>query len=268
MKLLIRKGRLVDPVGGIGGVMDILIEDGKLAVIGSDLREPEARVIDARGLNVCAGLVDMHVHLREPGFEYKEDITTGAAAAARGGFTSVACMPNTRPVLDTPEQIEYVLRRAGESCGVRVWPIGAVSRGQKGQSLTDAAALKEAGCVALSDDGVPVQDANLVRDAMIRCKRLGLTILSHCEDANMVRNYAVNEGRVSRALGLPGRPAIAEEIMVMRDAMLAEETGAAVHICHVSTAGSVEIIRQFKKKGVAITCETCPQYFTLSLIHI
>ena len=264
MKLLIRKGRLVDPVGGIGGVMDILIEDGKLAVIGSDLREPEARVIDARGLNVCAGLVDMHVHLREPGFEYKEDITTGAAAAARGGFTSVACMPNTRPVLDTPEQIEYVLRRAGESCGVRVWPIGAVSRGQKGQSLTDAAALKEAGCVALSDDGVPVQDANLVRDAMIRCKRLGLTILSHCEDADMVRNYAVNEGRVSRALGLPGRPAIAEEIMVMRDAMLAEETGAAVHICHVSTAGSVEIIRQFKKKGVAITCETCPQYFTLT----
>ena len=264
MKLLIRKGRLVDPVGGIGGVMDILIDDGKLAVIGSDLREPEARVIDARGLNVCAGLVDMHVHLREPGFEYKEDITTGAAAAARGGFTSVACMPNTRPVLDTPEQIEYVLRRAGESCGVRVWPIGAVSRGQKGQSLTDAAALKEAGCVALSDDGVPVQDANLVRDAMIRCKRLGLTILSHCEDADMVRNYAVNEGRVSRALGLPGRPAIAEEIMVMRDAMLAEETGAAVHICHVSTAGSVEIIRQFKKKGVAITCETCPQYFTLT----
>lgn len=264
MKLLIRKGRLVDPVGGIGGVMDILIEDGNLAVIGSDLREPEARVIDARGLNVCAGLVDMHVHLREPGFEYKEDITTGAAAAARGGFTSVACMPNTRPVLDTPEQIEYVLRRAGESCGVRVWPIGAVSRGQKGQSLTDAAALQEAGCVALSDDGVPVQDANLVRDAMIRCKRLGLTILSHCEDADMVRNYAVNEGRVSRALGLPGRPAIAEEIMVMRDAMLAEETGAAVHICHVSTAGSVEIIRQFKKKGVAITCETCPQYFTLT----
>ena len=264
MKLLIRKGRLVDPVGGIGGVMDILIEDGKLAVIGSDLREPEARVIDAKGLNVCAGLVDMHVHLREPGFEYKEDITTGAAAAARGGFTSVACMPNTRPVLDTPEQIEYVLRRAGESCGVRVWPIGAVSRGQKGQSLTDAAALQEAGCVALSDDGVPVQDANLVRDAMIRCKRLGLTILSHCEDADMVRNYAVNEGRVSRALGLPGRPAIAEEIMVMRDAMLAEETGAAVHICHVSTAGSVEIIRQFKKKGVAITCETCPQYFTLT----
>ena len=263
MKLLIQKGRLVDPVGGIGGIMDILIENGKLAVIGSDLREPDAQVLDARGLTVCAGLVDMHVHLREPGFEYKEDISTGTAAA-RGGFTSVACMPNTRPVLDSPEQIAFVLRRAEESCGVRVWPIGAVSVGERGEALTDAAALKEAGAVALSDDGVPVQSANLMRDALIRCKRQGLSILSHCEDADMVRNYAVNEGRVSRALGLPGRPAIAEELMVMRDAMLAEETGGAVHICHISTAGSVEIVRQFKKKGVHITCETCPQYFTLT----
>ena len=264
MKLLIQKGRLVDPVGGIGGVMDILIEDGKLAVIGSDLREPEAQVLDARGLTVCAGLVDMHVHLREPGFEYKEDIGTGTAAAARGGFTSVACMPNTRPVLDGPEQIDYVLRRASESCGVRVWPIGAVSKGEKGEELTDFEALKAAGAVALSDDGVPVQSADLMRDALIRCRRQGLTILSHCEDADMVRNYAVNEGRVSRALGLPGRPAVAEELMVMRDAMLAEETGSAVHICHISTAGSVDIIRQFKKKGVHITCETCPQYFTFT----
>ena len=264
MKLLIQKGRLVDPVGGIGGVMDILIEDGKLAVIGSDLREPEAQVLDARGLTVCAGLVDMHVHLREPGFEYKEDIGTGTAAAARGGFTSVACMPNTRPVLDGPEQIDYVLRRASESCGVRVWPIGAVSKGEKGEELTDFEALKAAGAVALSDDGVPVQSADLMRDALIRCRRQGLTILSHCEDADMVRNYAVNEGRVSRALGLPGRPAVAEELMVMRDAMLAEETGSAVHICHISTAGSVDIVRQFKKKGVHITCETCPQYFTFT----
>ena len=264
MKLLIQKGRLVDPVGGIGGVMDILIEDGKLAVIGSDLREQEAQVIDARGLTVCAGLVDMHVHLREPGLEYKEDISTGTAAAARGGITSVACMPNTKPAVDSPEQVRYVLRRAAESCGVRVWPIGAVTLGEKGEALTDAQALKEAGAVALSDDGMPIQNANLMRDALIRAKRLGLTILSHCEDADMVCNYAVNEGRVSRALGLPGRPAIAEELMVMRDAMLSEETGAAVHICHISTAGSVDIVRQFKKKGVPITCETCPQYFSLT----
>ena len=264
MKLLIQKGRLVDPVGGIGGIMDILIEDGKLAVIGSDLRDQDAQVIDARGLTVCAGLVDMHVHLREPGLEYKEDISTGTAAAARGGITSVACMPNTKPAVDSPEQVRYVLRRAAESCGVRVWPIGAVTVGEKGETLTDGQALKEAGAVALSDDGMPIQNANLMRDALIRAKRLGLTILSHCEDADMVRNYAVNEGRVSRALNLPGRPAIAEELMVMRDAMLSEETGAAVHICHISTAGSVDIVRQFKKKGVHITCETCPQYFTLT----
>ncbi|WP_294514442.1 dihydroorotase [uncultured Intestinimonas sp.] len=264
MKLLIQKGRLVDPVGGIGGVMDILIEDGKLAVIGSDLRDQDAQVIDARGLTVCAGLVDMHVHLREPGLEYKEDISTGTAAAARGGITSVACMPNTKPAVDSPEQVRYVLRRAAESCGVRVWPIGAVTVGEKGESLTDGQALKEAGAVALSDDGMPIQNANLMRDALIRAKRLGLTILSHCEDADMVCNYAVNEGRVSRALNLPGRPAIAEELMVMRDAMLSEETGAAVHICHISTAGSVDIVRQFKKKGVHITCETCPQYFTFT----
>lgn len=264
MKLLIRKGRVVDPVGGIGGVMDILVEDGRVAVIGSELTAPSARVIDARGLTVCAGLVDMHVHLREPGFEYKETIETGCLAAARGGFTSIAPMPNTRPATDCPERIALVQQKAAQACGVHVWPIGAVTWGQKGQALTDAAALKKAGAVALSDDGMPVQNANLLRDALIRCRRQELTILSHCEDADLVKNYAVNEGRVSRALGLPGRPAIAEELQVMRDAMLAEETGAAVHICHISTARSVEIVRQFKKKGVPITCETCPQYFALT----
>lgn len=264
MKLLIRKGRVVDPVGGIGGVMDILVEDGRVAVIGSELTAPSARVIDARGLTVCAGLVDMHVHLREPGFEYKETIETGCLAAARGGFTSIAPMPNTRPATDCPERIALVRQKAAQACRVHVWPIGAVTWGQKGQALTDAAALKKAGAVALSDDGMPVQNANLLRDALIRCRRQELTILSHCEDADMVKNYAVNEGRVSRALGLPGRPAIAEELQVMRDAMLAEETGAAVHICHISTARSVEIVRQFKKKGVPITCETCPQYFALT----
>lgn len=261
---MIRKGRVVDPVGGIGGVMDILVEDGRVAVIGSELTAPSARVIDARGLTVCAGLVDMHVHLREPGFEYKETIQTGCLAAARGGFTSIAPMPNTRPATDCPERIALVRQKAAQACGVHVWPIGAVTWGQKGQALTDAAALKKAGAVALSDDGMPVQNANLLRDALIRCRRQELTILSHCEDADMVKNYAVNEGRVSRALGLPGRPAIAEELQAMRDAMLAEETGAAVHICHISTARSVEIVRQFKKKGVPITCETCPQYFALT----
>ena len=264
MKLLIRQGRLVDPVGGIGGVMDILIEDGKVAVIGSNINVPGAKLIDASGMVVCAGLVDMHVHLREPGFEYKETVETGALAAARGGFSSIACMPNTSPAVDSPEQIDFLKGKAAAACGVHVWPIGAVTRGQKGQALTDFEALKAAGAVALSDDGVPVQNANLMRDALILAHRQELTVLSHCEDADMVKNYAVNEGRVSRQLRLEGRPAIAEEIMVARDAMLAEETGGAVHICHISTAKSVGLVRRYKRKGVQITCETCPQYFSLT----
>ncbi len=264
MKYLIRKGRLVDPAGGIGGVMDILLEDGRVAVIGSDLCDPSAQVIDAAGLTVCAGLVDMHVHLREPGFEYKETIATGAQAAAAGGFTSIACMPNTKPVIDCPEGVAFVKERAAQATGAQVFPIAAVSKGQLGQEVNDYEALKEAGAVALSDDGVPVQNANLLRDAMILAHRQGLAILSHCEDADMVQNFAVNEGRVSRQLRIPGRPAIAEELQVMREAMLAEETGAAVHICHISTAKSVSIVRRYKKKGVRITCETCPQYFTFT----
>ncbi len=264
MKTLIRQGRLVDPVTGIGGVMDILIENGKIAVIGSTILDQEAEIIDARNLMVCAGLVDMHVHLREPGFAYKETIETGTRAAAAGGFTTVACMPNTRPVIDSPERVAFVLEKAAASCGVRVAPIGAVTVGQKGEEITDFEALKAAGAVAFSDDGVPVQNANLLRDALILAHRQGCPVLSHCEDADMVKDYAVNEGRISRQLRLPGRPAIAEELQVTREAMLAEETGCAVHICHISTAKSVNIVRRYKRRGVHITCETCPQYFTFT----
>mgnify|MGYP004536188585 FL=1 len=264
MKRLIRQGRLVDPVTGIGGVMDILIEDGVIAAMASSLSCEADEIIPAEGLVVSSGLVDMHVHLREPGFEYKETIETGCAAAARGGFTSIACMPNTNPVLDSPQMLTFVQQRAAEACGVRVWPIGAVSVGERGEQLTDFEELKRAGAVALSDDGRPVQNANLMRDALILGKRHQRVILSHCEDLDMVGNRAVNEGRISRRLRIDGRPAIAEELQVMREAMLAEETESAVHICHVSTARSVAIIRRFKKKGVAITCETCPQYFTLT----
>ena len=264
MKLLIKQGRFTDPVGGESGVTDILIENGKITVIGNNLEELGAQEIDARNLVVCAGLLDMHVHLREPGFEYKETIETGCAAAARGGFSTIACMPNTKPVIDTPELVDFVRKQAAKACGVRVLPIAAVSAGQKGQELTDMDALSAAGVIALSDDGVPIQNANLMRDALIRARRLKLPVLSHCEDAEMVQNHAVNEGKVSRRLGIPGRPAIAEELMVVRDAMLAEETGGAVHICHVSTARSVDVVRSYKKRGVRITCETCPQYFTLT----
>lgn len=263
-KILIRHGRLLDSISGIDAVMDILVEDGKVAVIGNDLCDENAQVLDAGGMVVSAGLVDIHVHLREPGFEYKETIETGCAAAARGGFTAIACMPNTKPVVDTPELVRFVKKQAAKACGVRVLPIAAVSRGQKGQELTDALALAEAGAAAFSDDGVPIQDANLMRNALLIAREHKLPILTHSEDAGMVCNYAVNEGAVSRKLGIPGRPAIAEEIMIMRDAMLAEETGSAVHICHVSTARSVDIVRQYKKRGVRITCETCPQYFILT----
>lgn len=264
MTLLIKNGRQVHPVTGAVVRQDLFVENGKIAMIDDRLDVAADQVIDAAGLVIAPGLVDMHVHLRDPGFTYKEDIVTGSYAAARGGVTSMACMANTKPVLDTPEQMEYVYNRAKEGSGVQIYPIGAVSKGLMGEELTDAEQLKKAGAIALSDDGVNVDNANLMRDALIKARRLGLPVLCHCEDTSMVEGRAVNEGSVSRQLWLEGRPAIAEEIVIMRDAMLAEETGAHVHVCHISTAKSVDIVRRMKKKGVNITCETCPQYFTLT----
>lgn len=264
MKLLIKHGRVVDPVNSTVSIQDLYIENGKVVQLEKDIRQEADQVIDATGLVICPGLVDMHVHLRDPGLTYKEDIFTGTAAAAHGGVTAVACMANTDPVVDSPEQIQYIKDKAAQANGVHVYPIAAVSMGMRGEEPSDADALKKAGAIALSDDGCNVDNANLMRDVMIHAKRLELPVLCHCEDTTMVEGRAVNEGSVSRQLWLEGRPAIAEEIMVMRDAMLAEETGAHVHICHVSTAKSVDIIRRMKKRGVAITCETCPQYFTLT----
>ena len=264
MKLLIQNGTIIDPAGALSGKRDLMIDDGVITTIAETIDAPADVIVDATGLCISAGLIDMHVHLRDPGQTHKEDILTGSAAAAHGGFTSIACMPNTKPVADHADTIEYIRSRAAGNCGVHVLPIGAVSIGEQGEQRTNFKELKQAGVVALSDDGVPVMNANLMRDALLRANRRGLTILSHCEDDNMVRGRGVNEGRVSRALGLPGRPAIAEDLMVARDAMLAEETRTAVHICHVSTAGSVSIINYYKRKGVKITCETCPQYFILT----
>ena len=264
MKLLIKNGRVVHPVTNAVLIQDLLAEDGKISLLERGLEVEADQVIDAAGLVVCPGLVDMHVHLRDPGLTYKENIITGSAAAARGGVTSMACMANTDPTVDCPEQVAYVLEKAKQGSGVQVYPIAALSKGLRGEEPTDADALKKAGAIALSDDGNNVDNANLMRDVLIRARRLDLPVLCHCEDTSMVAGRAVNEGSVSRQLWLEGRPAIAEEIMVMRDAMLAEETGAHVHICHVSTARSVDIIRKMKKKGVPITCETCPQYFTLT----
>ena len=264
MRLLIRNGRVVHPVTGTVVFQDLLAENGKIALMERGIEAQADAVIEAAGLVVSPGLVDMHVHLRDPGQTYKEDILTGCAAAARGGVTSMACMANTSPTVDTPEQVAYVKERAGQGNGVQVFPIAALSKGLRGEEPTDAEALKKAGAVALSDDGSNVDNANLMRDVLIRTQLLGLPVLCHCEDTSMVEGRAVNEGSISRQLWLEGRPAIAEEIMIMRDAMLAEETGAHVHICHVSTAKSVDIIRRMKKRGAPITCETCPQYFTLT----
>ena len=264
MKLLIAQGNLVDPARKYDGSQDILIENGVIAAIAPKLDAPEAQRIDGRGLSVSPGLIDPHVHLRDPGLTYKEDILTGTTAAACGGFTAVACMPNTKPVADCPEIIAGILDRAQSGSGVRVLPIGAISVGERGERCADFAALKMAGAVALSDDGVPVMRAVLMREALQRAKDCGLPLLCHEEDGEMVRNYAVNEGKISRQLGIPGRPAIAEELMVARDGLLSLETGVPVHFCHISTAGSVNIIRRLKAVGAAVTCETCPQYFTLT----
>ena len=265
MKILIKNGRLVHPVTGTVVLSDLLIEDGKMALMERGIEEADVdRVINASGLMVAPGLVDMHVHFRDPGLTYKEDIVSGSHAAAHGGVTSVACMANTKPTLDSPEMMQYVYDRAKEGSGIHVYPIGALSKGMNGQDATDAEALKKAGAIALSDDGQNVDNANLMRDVLIRARRLDIPVLCHCEDTSMVGNRGVNEGSVSRQLQMDGRPAIAEEIVIMRDAMLAEETGAHVHVCHVSTARSVDIIRKMKAKGVNITCETCPQYYTLT----
>lgn len=263
MRLLIRGGRVVDPANSIDEYLDILLVNGKIARLGKNLPVEDAQVLEAGGLAAAPGLVDMHVHLREPGFEAKETVATGCAAAARGGVTTLVAMPNTRPATDCGEVVRLVRDKALPT-GVNVLPAGAVTLGQKGEALTDFAALKAAGVPALTDDGAPIQNLALLRQAMAAAKALGLPLLDHCEDRDMVRNYAVNEGAVSRKLGLPGRPAVAEELQIMRDVMLAEDTGAHVHICHISTAKGVDIVRQAKARGVRVTCETCPQYFTLT----
>lgn len=262
MEILLKNGEIIDLVKKTIRTGDILVENGIIKKIGSIVPKNDYHVFDVQGMMVAPGLVDMHVHLRDPGLTYKEDILTGTAAAAAGGFTAVACMPNTKPVIDSPETVEYILEKSNKHGSCRVYPIGAVTRGQQGQELTDFSALLQAGVVAFSDDGVPITSAMRMRDALQQAKFYNKIIISHCEDGEMVGNKAVNEGVVSQQLGLPGRPAIAEDLMVARDLMLAKETDSHVHIAHVSTAGSAQLIRQAKMDGVHVTAETCPQYFS------
>ncbi len=266
MNILIKNGHIIDPANKVDGKLDILIADGKIAKLGAagSISSPDAQVIDAAGKLVVPGLIDMHVHLREPGFEYKETIASGTAAAKAGGFTSVCCMPNTNPVNDNRSVTEFILSQAEREGAARVFPIGAITKGSKGEELSEMGELRAAGCVAVSDDGRPVMNAAIMRRAMEYARVFDLLVVSHCEDSSLSAKGVMNEGFVSTELGLRGIPRSAEDVMTARDLSLAELTGARVHIAHVSTAGSVELLRAAKARGVKVTAETCPHYFTLT----
>ncbi|MCX6560335.1 MAG: dihydroorotase [Candidatus Aminicenantes bacterium] len=264
MKLLVRGGRVVDPGTAVDGCRDVLIEDGRIVAVEPRIEAGEALLIDASGLVVAPGFIDMHVHLREPGQEHKETIETGAWAAAAGGFTSICAMPNTNPVNDRPEITRLILARAAGKAVVNVFPIAAMTLGLRGMELVDMAALAAAGAVAFSDDGRCLQNAALMRRAMETARGLGKPITDHCEDASLAGSGVMHEGPWAARLGLSGIPAAAEDVMVARDAILAEALGAPVHIAHLSTAGSVRIVRQAKRRGVPITAEATPHHLTLT----
>jgi dihydroorotase len=265
MDLLIKNGRIIDPANNKDEIADLLIVEGKIAPISTNLKEmAAAKVIEAQGLVVCPGFIDLHVHLREPGREDEETIASGTRAAAKGGFTSVCCMPNTEPVNDTPSVTEHILAQARKEGIVNVYPIGCISKGLKGEELAEIGYLKEAGCVAISDDGKSVMNAGLMRRAMEYTLAFGLPVIEHCEDLNLTAKGVAHEGKVATELGLAGYPSLAEEAMVARNILLAEYTGARLHIAHVSAKGSVELIRQAKARGVKVTAEATPHHFTLT----
>jgi dihydroorotase len=270
MKWLLKGGRLVDPSQNLDERMDILIENGKIIETGENLYKSgrsateSLKTLDLKGLVVVPGLIDMHTHLREPGFEYKETIRSGCEAAAAGGFTSIACMPNTKPVNDTRSVTEFIKRQAAVCNLANVYPIASVSVGAEGSCLAEFMDLKNAGAVAFSDDGKPVMDSALMRRALEYASSLGVPIISHCEDTNLSSGGSMNEGPVSTELGLQGIPCISEDIMVARDIIIAGYTNTILHIAHVSTAGAVQLIRSAKKKGIKVTAETAPHYFILT----
>jgi dihydroorotase len=266
MKRLLRGGRIVDPMNGLDGTLDLLIDDGRISRIGRGiLVDADALVVDIpSGLVVCPGFIDMHVHLREPGQEHKETVASGTAAAVAGGFTAVACMPNTVPVNDNAGVTEFVLNKAAEANLARVYPIGAVSRGQKGEHLADIAELRRAGCVAVSDDGRPVATALLMRRALEYAGMFSMAVIDHCEDQSLKGDGVAHEGFSASALGLRGIPGEAESIMVQRDVALAELTRGVVHIAHLSARQSLDAVRYGKARGARVTCEVTPHHFGLT----
>jgi dihydroorotase len=264
MKVLVKSGRVVDPANDIDEKLDILIVDGKIAELAANIDAGDAEVINAAGSIVTPGLIDMHVHLREPGLEYKEDIVSGTAAAAAGGVTSVACMPNTDPVIDNLPIAQFIINKAKYEGSANVYPVGCISQGQKGEILAEMGELLEAGCVGFSDDGGPVKNGEMMRRALEYANTFGAPVISHAEDLSLVAGGSMNEGAVATELGLKGIPNAAEDAMAARDIMLAELTGGHLHLAHVSTKGSLELIRQAKARGVRVTCEVTPHHFTLT----
>ncbi|MBW2259719.1 MAG: dihydroorotase [Deltaproteobacteria bacterium] len=265
--MLIKGGRVIDPETGVDRVTNVLIEKGKIVSIGkgkTQTTKDKAKVINASGRIVTPGLIDMHVHLREPGHEYKETIETGCLAAAHGGFTTVCSMPNTDPVNDNQSVTDYILKKARMAGTVRVCPVGAISRGLRGESLADFGELKATGVVAVSDDGNPVMNAQLMRRALEYAKGFALLVIAHCEDRNLTANGVMNEGVTATRLGLPGIPNAGESVMVARDIALCELTGTPLHIAHVSAESSVQLIRDAKARGLPVTAETAPHYFCLT----
>jgi dihydroorotase len=263
--LLLRGGRVIDPSRNADDVADVLLEDGRIAAVGRNVGTPDgAEVLDVQGRVVAPGLVDVHVHLREPGQEDLETIATGSASAVAGGFTSICAMPNTDPVCDNQGVVGFVIAQAQRAAKARVYPIGAVTLGQKGQQLAEFGELVGAGAVAVSDDGKPVATAHMMRTALEYAKTFGIPVADHCEDMSLATGGAMHEGIVSTRMGLKGIPAAAEEVMVARDILLAELTGGHVHLCHMSTRGSVELIRRAKERGIRVTAEACPHHFSLT----
>ena len=263
--ILIRGGRVIDPSRNTDEVTELLLRDGKVEALGRDLGTPDgAELVDASGRVVAPGLIDLHVHLREPGQEDLETVASGAMAAAAGGFSAVCAMPNTDPVTDNQAAVGFIVSQAQRAGKARVYPIGAISLGQKGQQLAEFGELVGAGAVAVSDDGKPVVSSHLMRTALEYSRTFGIPVADHCEDPTLAAGGAMHEGLVSTRLGLKGVPAAAEEIMVARDILLAELTGGHVHLCHMSTRGSVELIRRAREKGLRVTSEACPHHFTLT----
>jgi dihydroorotase len=264
--LLIKNGRVLDPAGKTDAARDILLDGEKIAEIGAPgkiARAKDAEVFDATGLVIAPGFIDMHVHLREPGQESSESIETGTRAAASGGFTAVCCMPNTKPVNDNASVTRFIMDRAKATGSVRVWPIGAASVGSKGENIAEIAAMKQAGIVAVSDDGRPIATAKLARQVMDYCRSLDLTVIEHAEDISLAHGAVMREGVTSTRLGLRGMPAAAESVCVARDVQLAELSGARLHIAHLSARGSLELVRGAKQRGLKVSCEVTPHHFTL-----